>query len=149
MSTSIYADTSLLASLYLFDANTPAAIKAVAATGRSLILTSWQEFELENALQLRLFRQESSRADLHSAQVRLQQDLSAGAVVATILPIEAVLSSARQLSAKHTGRIGTRAFDVFHVAAAVVLKASAFLSFDVRQLTLAGAAGLRLVTAGR
>jgi len=142
MSATVYADTSLLVSLYLSDANTPAAVSAVTAAARPLLLTTWQQFEMENALQLRLFRRESSRADLAVADERLQADLAAGAVLAATLPLPPVLTLARQLTAVHSAALGTRAFDVFHVAAALHLKASAFLSFDARQLALARAAGL-------
>ncbi len=143
MSATVYADTSLLASLYLSDTNTPQALAAVAATGQPLILTAWQEFELENALQLRLFRRESSRADLAAAAARLAEDLAAGMVVAVPLPVASVLPVARQLTARHTALVGSRAFDVFHVAAALHLKATRFLTCDTRQLALARAAGLR------
>lgn len=144
MSAPAYADTSLLVSLYLADANTPQALVAVAAVARPLMLTAWQEFELENAFQLRLFRQESTRADLDAATANLTEDLAAGVVVPVVFPFPSVLPIARQLTARHTAACGCRAFDVFHVAAAVHLEASRFLSFDVRQLMLARAAGLRV-----
>jgi predicted nucleic acid-binding protein len=143
MNTAVYADTSLLVSLYLGDANTPQALASVAASGRPLLLTSWQQFELENAMQLRLFRRESSRADLAEAETRLAEDLAAGVVVPVTLSMSSVLPVARQLTARHTALVGCRAFDVFHVAAAVHLGAARFLTFDVRQLALARAAGLR------
>ena len=143
MSTLVYADTSLLVSLYLGDDNTAQALASVAASGRPLLLTSWQQFELENALQLRLFRRESSRADLAEAETRLAEDLAAGVVVPVTLSMSSVLPVARQLTARHTALVGCRAFDVFHVAAAVHLRAARFLTFDVRQLALARAAGLR------
>jgi hypothetical protein len=143
MSTLVYADTSLLVSLYLGDDNTAQALASVAASGRPLLLTSWQQFELENALQLRLFRRESSRADLAEAETRLTEDLAAGIVVPVTLSMSSVLPVARQLTARHTALVGCRAFDVFHVAAAVHLRAARFLTFDVRQLALARAAGLR------
>jgi hypothetical protein len=143
MSTLVYADTSLLVSLYLGDDNTAQALASVAASGRPLLLTSWQQFELENALQLRLFRRESSRADLAEAETRLTEDLAAGVVVPVTLSMSSVLPVARQLTARHTALVGCRAFDVFHVAAAVHLRAARFLTFDVRQLALARAAGLR------
>lgn len=143
MSATIYADTSLLASLYLADANTSAAVAVVRATARPLILTPWQQFELENAFQLRFFRRESSRADLATADARLTADLAAGMLVETPVPVAAVLPLARQLTARFTATAGTRAFDVFHVAAALHLKVVRFLTFDARQLALARAAGLR------
>ena len=143
MSATVYADTSLLASLYLADANTPAALAAVSAAGAPLLLTSWQQFELENAFQLRLFRRESTRADLASAEAHLIQDISAGMVAVVALPVASVLPIARQLTARHTALVGTRAFDIFHVAAALQLKATRFLTLDTRQRALARAAGLR------
>jgi len=143
MSAAIYADTSLLASLYLADANTASALAVVSAAGSPFILTSWQQFELENAFQLRLFRRESSRADIAAAESRLATDLAAGILIEIALPMASVLPLARQLTARHTGMVGARAFDVFHVAAALHLKAARFLTFDARQLALARAAGLR------
>jgi len=140
----VYADTSLLVSLYLADANTPQALAAVAAAARPLILTAWQEFEMENAFQLRLFRQESTRADLATATAHLTRDIAAGMVVPTPLPVASVLPVARELTARHTASGGCRAFDVFHVAVALHLGASRFLSFDARQRALARAAGLRV-----
>ncbi|MBC8011992.1 MAG: PIN domain-containing protein [Burkholderiales bacterium] len=143
MTGTVYADTSLLVSLYLADANTPAALAAVTSAARPLLLTTWQEFEMENALRRRLFRRESTAADLAQADASLRADLAAGVVVAATLPLPAVLLLARQLTADHTALLGTRAFDVFQVAAALHLKAARFLSFDTRQLALARAAGLK------
>jgi predicted nucleic acid-binding protein len=145
MSAPAYADTSLLVSLYLADANTPAALATVARTARPLLLTAWQQFEMENALQLRLFRRDASRADLAEAAERLQADLAVGALLTAPFSLPPVLALARQLTSSHSTLLGTRAFDVFHVAAALHLKASVFLSFDTRQIALALAAGLRVV----
>ena len=142
MSATIYADTSLLVSLYLADVNTPAAIANVSTAAGPLILTPWQQFELENAFQLRFFRRESSRADLTTADAGITADLAAGMLVETPLPFASVLPVARQLTARYTATAGCRAFDVFHVAAALHLDATRFLSFDARQLALARAAGL-------
>jgi len=120
----LYADTSLLVSLYLADANTPAALAAVTSAAKPLLLTTWQQFEMENALQHRLFRRECSPTDIVEAGERLQADLAAGAVITTNLPLPPVLALASNLTAVHSARFGSRAFDVFHVAAALHLKAS-------------------------
>lgn len=144
MRSAVYADTSLLVSLYLADANTPQALAAVTTAARPLLLTIWQEFELENALQLRLFRKESTKQDLATAMAHLAEDRAAGMVVSVPLLFASVLPVARELTARHTAVSGCRAFDVFHVAAAVHLGASHFLSFDLRQVTLARAAGLQV-----
>ena len=85
----------------------------------------------------------ASFAELTAAEASLTADLAAGIVIATALPVAAVLPVARQLTARHTALVGARAYDVFHVAAALHLNATRFLSFDTRQLALARAAGLR------
>jgi hypothetical protein len=51
---------------------------------------------------------------------------------------------ARQLSLKFSARLGTRSLDVLHVASALALRASTFLTFDLRQRKLALAAKLRV-----
>jgi hypothetical protein len=49
---------------------------------------------------------------------------------------------ARQLSRRHTAKSGTRTLDILHVAAALVLHAESFYTFDRAQAQLARAAGL-------
>lgn len=142
MSRVAYADTSLLASLYLKDSNTPAAVERLAAARCVVLLTSWQRFELENALRLRIFRREVSLESLAVVEELLRRDLNAGAVVEVTLPLSSTLEEARDLARRHTAGLGTRAFDVFHVAAARQLKARLFLTFDLRQQALARAVGL-------
>ena len=57
------------------------------------------------------------------------------------------LNHASALSRQHTPALGTRSADVLHVACALELKLSHFLTFDARQRKLAVAAGLKLVRA--
>jgi predicted nucleic acid-binding protein len=49
---------------------------------------------------------------------------------------------ARQLSRRHTATLGTRTLDTLHVAAAIVLHADSFYTFDRAQARLARASGL-------
>ena len=143
MSATDDTDTGLLASLYLGDTHTPAALAAVSAAGAPLLLTSWQLVELVNAFQVRLFRRESNRTDLAKAEAHLQPDISASMVVSVALPAASVLSIARQLTARQTPRVGTRAFAISHVAPALQLKATRFLTLDPRQRALARPASSR------
>ena len=48
------------------------------------------------------------------------------------------------LSAAHTVALGTRATDILHVAAASVLGANVFFTFDARQAALARKVGLKV-----
>jgi transcription initiation factor TFIIIB Brf1 subunit/transcription initiation factor TFIIB len=60
-------------------------------------------------------------------------------------PVE-VYSEAESLSRRHTATLGARSLDILHVAAAIVLEASAFVPHDDRQARLAKVAGLRVTT---
>ena len=62
----------------------------------------------------------------------------------TPVPWPEVFAESETLSAGHTGVLGTRAFDILHVAAAVTLGAKAFYTFDARQAALAKKAGLKV-----
>lgn len=57
-----------------------------------------------------------------------------------------IFQQAVKLAEKHTGSIGCRSLDVLHCAAAKVLAVNEFLSTDTRQMKLAGALGLNLIT---
>lgn len=57
-----------------------------------------------------------------------------------------MLTLADELGERHTAELGVRNSDLLHVAAAVSLKATIFLTCDQRQLALARAAGLKVPT---
>jgi hypothetical protein len=60
--------------------------------------------------------------------------------------MDMVFSKAKHLSLAHTERIGARAIDLLHVAAALELKSDLFLTTDMRQAELAKAEGLRVAS---
>ncbi len=55
-----------------------------------------------------------------------------------------MLRVAERLSAAYTKANGYRAFDILHIATALVLEAEEFISFDGNQRKLAAAEGLRV-----
>ena len=55
-----------------------------------------------------------------------------------------VWRDAEDLAAAHTETLGVRSFDLLHVALAMTLGATEFLTFDARQAVLAKAAGLKV-----
>ena len=63
-----------------------------------------------------------------------------------VVPIDfaVMLGRAILLSENHTIRLGVRAFDLLHVAAAVSVGATRFLTFDTAQRDLAEAEGLEV-----
>ncbi len=142
-----YADTSFLVSLYSPDANSAAAAAQMDRPGNVLLLTPFGEVELTNALELRLFRKEVTAAEARAAGQAFQQDLAAGVLFLQPVPA-AVYEMARRLARKHTARLGARTLDILHVAAALVLGADVFFTFDARQRRLARREGLRAPALG-
>ncbi len=140
----VYADTSFLFSLYAQDANTVRAAELAGTLHGALIVTTLQRFELRNALRLSVFRGNIAADECRRLLDLIETDIKAGALVETTVAWAEVYAEAETLSAAHTGKVGARAFDVLHVAAAVALGAKDFLTFDTRQKALAVKAGMKV-----
>lgn len=139
----VYADTSFLFSLYAQDANTAKAAALAARLGSALVLTALQRHELRNAFRLAVFRGDMTPAQCRTLLETVEADTRAGVLVATPVSWAEVHERAEALSSAHTSRLGTRAADVLHVAAAAALGAEEFLTFDLRQRALAARAGMK------
>ncbi len=140
----IYADTSVLFSLYVTDANSPKADVWRQANPVPLDFTSWHRLELRNALGLAVFQQRLTPAELQAAWQEVEQDLAAGLLVAKPDMWEKLVREAERLAELHTPIIGSRSLDILHVAAAMVLGATDFCTLDTRQGKLAQLAGLHV-----
>ena len=140
----IYADTSVLFSLYVTDANSPKADAWRQANPDPLDFTGLHRLELRNALGLAVFQQRLTSGEALAAWHEVEQDLASGLLVARPVPWEEVLREAEKLAAQHTPTMGSRSLDVLHVAAAMALETTDFSTLDTRQGTLATAAGLRV-----
>jgi predicted nucleic acid-binding protein len=138
------ADASFLVSLYGVDVNTPAARGWMAANAEPVLLTGALRFETENALRLACFRGRITAAELAQALAEIESDLATGILIATDIAADVHWAECRSISAAHTLSTGSRAYDITHVAAARLLKADTFLSFDGKQRTLAGLLGLNV-----
>jgi len=133
----ICTDTSFLFSLYGNDVHTPKAIAWIRSQSKPISISSFNRFELANALRFAEFRGavESGAAARYWAD--FEADLSAGRLVPQICNLAEVLCEATRLSATHTLTGGHRSFDILHVAAALHLESTEFLTFDANQRDLA------------
>jgi len=136
------ADASFLVSLYGVDVNTPIARAGMVSCAEPIIVTLALRFESENALRLACFRGVISAAELQQALADIETDFALGILLARNISSTSHWAECRRLSAAHTLTLGVRAYDITHVASALLLKADTFLSFDGRQRTLAVAEGL-------
>ena len=136
-------DTSFLFSLYGNDAHTASAVTCVRHRRAPLTLTVLNEYELGNAFRFAEFRRLLPAGQAAQYLADFAADTAGGVLVVSVCNLAAVLTEAKRLSARYTMTEGHRSFDILHVAAAVVLGANEFLSFDTNQKRLASAVGLK------
>jgi len=143
----IYCDTTFFIGLYVaIDTHSAAALTEWKRLDcPALLFTPLHRLEVRNAI-----RQFEFSGDLKPAKVKevlrcLDEDLADGTLLHQGLDWTGTLRHAEHTGESHTRNTGVRAMDLFHVAAALDLRAELFLTFDDRQLTTARAAGLKAV----
>ncbi|MGE3310971.1 MAG: PIN domain-containing protein [Limisphaerales bacterium] len=150
-----YADSSFILRLVVGEADSEAAIGAYRHAGRPILPYLWvHQLEVENALRQRAFHESQVRParerkriqeEMDASVARLAQLLRRRGLTSVAMDVEAVVVRSLQLSAEHTQRLGARASDVLHVAAALHLGVEQFLTFDHRQSKIARAEGLEVL----
>lgn len=139
-----YADTGFICSLMAPDANSEAATKCMARQALPLPWIWLHELEFRNAMRLRVFRKELTLVEADRTIGQALGDIASGVYQRQEPELQLVSTESERLSAEFSAILGTRSLDVLHVAAALVLGAPVFLTFDKRQAALAKAAGLRV-----
>ena len=143
-----YFDTSFITKWYLPEADSAEALRIRARFAPPGMLTHLHRLEIITAWQLKVFRREISSQLVEGAWSHLEQDVADGVWELPAYDLAQVISRAESLSRRHSSKLGTRSLDVLHVAAALVLGASAFVTADARQARLAKAAGMHVTTLG-
>ena len=139
----LYLDTSALLKLYLREAGSEAVQSLIESQDIPLPVWEIQEAELINALRLKAFWKEITPAQAE-AQIQLfEERRRRGFYEFPEIHRSDLMTVFRRLSAE-TPRLGCRTMDILHVACAVHLGVTAFLTFDVRQSALALHAGLHV-----
>jgi predicted nucleic acid-binding protein len=105
-------------------------------------LACWGRYELGNALRFAAFRKVISLSDAANSLAAFESDIKTGHLAVAQTDLAQVVAEAMRLSSLRTLTGGHRSFDILHVAAASVLKAARFLTFDKNQGKLAASAGL-------
>jgi len=147
---SCFPDTSFLCALYRTQVNSPRADQFMAGLSGALGVSSLLllEFRQSVRFQIRLHLNDRSKgfAQTEGQQMLndLQIDLNAGLISSIPVDWAAVHQRAEAFSSAHTLAAGHRLADILHVATALHLGASEFLTFDANQKTLAEAVGLKV-----
>lgn len=140
----VYADTSVLISLILDDANSDAATGLIRNFRKSLVWTDFLKLELFNAIRVRVAENRLSEANAEVGR-RLAEELTASRKWDRTDPDwSRVLARANGLSVAHAAATKARSLHIVHVACAMELGVQDFWSFDKRQRALAAEIGLRV-----
>ena len=152
----VYCDTNFFVRL-LIDADESTAdfrkLQSAGGPGSRPIPITWLlQLEVANALpQVAFFSKQGGRSRFSPQQADIAlacfDDWLADGVHFSPAPIASteLVKEARRLSLRHTSRHGFRAYDVVHVASALLLKCDAFWSFDARASRLAKLEGLAIL----
>jgi predicted nucleic acid-binding protein len=139
----ILCDTSFLFSLYGNDAQSPRALAWVVQCTNSIALSPLTHYEFGNALRFAEFRRLLKPGAAAQYWALFEAAVSQGRLIVETCNLADVVDEAKRLSAIHTVSGGHRGFDILHIAAALKLGATEFLTFDGNQKRLAESEGLR------
>jgi predicted nucleic acid-binding protein len=143
-----YPDTSFLCALYVAQSTSSRALAFMQSQPTALISTSLLLYEFRQSLHFQVFRHSKGSSQGYPMSVAqtalstLQANISAGAFRQGQVDWADVHKIAERLAFQRTAKGGHRSFDVLHVASALHLGASNFLTFDANQKKLAEAEGL-------
>ncbi len=138
------ADSSLIVALYLAEADSVRADAACASMPPPIWLTDWHRVEIANAFQRAVRNARITAAQAAQLWQDFTGDIAAGRFEIVSVDHAAVLTRTLALTQKHTATTGTRSLDLIHIAFALEMNASDFLSFDNRQRQAACAEGLNV-----
>jgi predicted nucleic acid-binding protein len=144
----IYPDTSFLCALYVPQSTSTRAIAHVGGLSDPLESTSLLFFEFRQSIQFQVFRHLKDRNQgyplslAQAATAALQSDVKAGLYRHAAVDWADVHQIGERLALQHTAKGGHRSFDILHIATALHLGASGFLTFDANQKKLAEAEGM-------
>ena len=139
-----YADTGFVVTLYKEESTSVAACGWMTRQNEAVGLSQLGELEFRNALRLAVFRRELTNKEALALQRLFEMDVAHGVFRIMPIPSAALFAKALELAERHSAAKGTRSLDLMHVAAALLLDAETFLSFDERQRKVAKAEGLKV-----
>jgi len=139
-----YADSSFLVSLYVEDSNTATSKNYLAKNAYTVALTIFSKSEAEHAIRTMAFRKRITIGEMTQGLLYFERDLEKGIYQLIALENGNLFQRASQLSHRYAQEFGVRYLDMLHIAAALLVGATRFLTFDARQGKLAKAVGLQV-----
>ena len=143
-----YPDTSFLCALYVAQSTSAKALQFMRRQTSALVSTSLLLYEFRQSVQFQVFRHSKDKNQGYSASAAqvalatLQANIAAGVFQSPQVDWADVHRMSERLAFQYTARRGHRSFDVLHVATALHLGVTEFLTFDANQKRLAEGEGL-------
>jgi predicted nucleic acid-binding protein len=147
-----YPDTSFLCALYIAQSTSARALVFMQSQPIALISTSLLLYEFRQSVQFQIFRHSKDATQGYPMNVaqtalsKLQSNISAGVFRQAQVDWADVHRIAERLALQHTAKGGHRSFDILHIATALHLGVTEFLTFDENQKKLAETEGLVVPT---
>lgn len=111
-------------------------------TARQVPFTPLHGLEVRNVFHLLCGRGSISTAELRSVLGWLEDDLAAHRLARVPIDFAGLFARAEPLVTAHAARLLCRTLDILHVACALQLECTRFVTADDRQLALAKAVGM-------
>ena len=137
-----YADSSFLFSIYGNDAHSDKATAWLSGSSSPISVTELTLFEPENALRFSSSRGFIPVAQRDGSLGRIADAEAAGRLTLVVCNLANIVRHSRRISEMRTPAGAHRAFDILHVAIALEIGATLFLTFDDNRRSLAHAEGL-------
>jgi predicted nucleic acid-binding protein len=139
-----YADTGFIVSLYLEETTSETASEAMEASKEPLALTPLSQIEIRNAFNRAVNQRRITLAQRDSYFEEFASGITSGTFLELPVSTTELHATARELSDRYTPKLGTRSLDLLHIAAATLLGAKVFYSFDERQRKAAADEGFEV-----
>lgn len=145
-----YCDTNFLIRLYSDLPERDKVERLLAKQSEAIPITWLHRVEVPNALQQMVLLARSGGSIQMTPEnallglTRFEDELAGGnRLTVASLPTHDMVRQARELSLRHTAKHGFRAYDVLHVACALLLECDRFWSYDIKANLLAKLEGLK------
>jgi len=149
-----YGDSSFVLRLLTNEVGSARAVAVFRRLGRpALAFSPLHEIEIRNGLRMKGFTEFRSRSaagktelqrQLAAWEGRLERFLERSVLVKVEVSWDQVVAAALRLSREQTLRLGTRSYDILHVAMAAELHCRDFITCDLRQAKLARTTGMKV-----
>lgn len=145
MSAGVYIDTGILIKSYVLEIDSPLAIEIIETTQEPLPFSHLHAIEIPNAIRLKHFRGEISKSEEAAAIHAFYSDIKEKRLVPCRYDLIEAFHTAEKLSAKFSAEFGTRSLDLLHIAVALEMKCTTFVSWDHRQHKVASLSGMKVI----